>query len=102
EVMQAIIASLRRWLFGRLVAMLFAGVGTMLGFGLLGIPVAPALGLLAGLLTFIEYIGAILSAVPPLLLAVHQGWTTVFWVLVIFAGAHVVEGYVLTPLLARR
>jgi predicted PurR-regulated permease PerM len=102
EVMQAIIASLRRWLFGRLVAMLFVGVGTMLGFWLLGIPVALALGLLAGLLTFIEYIGAILSAVPPLLLAVNQGWTTVFWVLVIFAGAHVVEGYVLTPLLARR
>lgn len=102
EVMGSIIVSLRRWLFGRLVAMLFVGVGTTVGFWLLGIPVALALGLLAGFLTFIEYIGAIVSAIPPLLLAVNQGWSTVFWVLVLFAAAHAIEGYVLTPLLARR
>jgi predicted PurR-regulated permease PerM len=102
EVITAIVVSLHRWLFGRVLAMIFVGAATSLVFWLLGIPVALALGLLAGLLAFIEYIGAIVSALPALAMAANHGGPTVIWVLILFTGVHAVEGYVLTPLLARR
>jgi predicted PurR-regulated permease PerM len=102
QVVDRTATSLRRWLFGRVVAMVFVGAATSITFAILGLPVALGLGLFAGLLSFIEYIGAILSAVPALLLAANQGLGTVLWVLVLFTGVHAVEGYLLTPLLARR
>ncbi len=102
QVMTALVRALRRWLFGRVVAMLFVGVATTLALWLLDIPVALALGLLAGVLSFIEYIGPIASAVPALLLAIDQGLGTELWVAALFLAVHAVEGYMLTPYLARR
>jgi predicted PurR-regulated permease PerM len=92
---------LARWLFGRVVAMAFVAVSTTIAFALLGLPLAPALGLFAGTLTFVEYLGALLSAVPPLLVGLADSPETAIWVLVVFTALHVVEGYVLTPALAR-
>jgi predicted PurR-regulated permease PerM len=92
---------LTRWLLGRLVAMLFVGVTSTIAFVVLGVPLALTLGLLAGLLTFVEYIGAIASAIPPALLAFTKSPTLAVAVLGIFTVLHVIEGYVLTPLLAR-
>lgn len=93
--------TLGRWMLGRLVAMAFVGVSTGVAFHLLKIPGAFALAVFAGLLTFVEYAGAIISAIPPLLLGLAQGTSTAIAVLVIFTILHVIEGYVLTPLLAR-
>jgi predicted PurR-regulated permease PerM len=92
---------LTRWLLGRCVAMLFVGVTTGIAFHLFRLPLAAALGVFAGLLTFVEYAGAVISAVPPLLLALAQSPTTAATVLALYTGLHVIEGYVLTPLLAR-
>lgn len=93
---------LGRWLLGRAVAMAFVGVTTTIGLQLLHVPLAFSLGILAGALAFVEYVGAIASAVPPLLLAFGQSPTQALGVVLLFTGVHVVEGYVLTPLLARR
>jgi predicted PurR-regulated permease PerM len=93
--------SLTRWLLGRCVAMLFVGVTTGIAFHLLHIPLAGALAIFAGLLTFIEYAGAVISAIPPVLLAFAQSPTVAISVLVLYTALHVIEGYVLTPLLAR-
>ena len=60
--------TLRRLLFGRLIAMVFEGVGTwfMLAyviqlFGIAPVPMAALLGLITGLLAFLPNIGAITS-----------------------------------------
>jgi predicted PurR-regulated permease PerM len=49
----------------------------------------------------VEYAGAIASAIPPVILAFGQGPGTVLGVVVVYTVLHVIEGYVLTPLLAR-
>jgi predicted PurR-regulated permease PerM len=81
---------LRRWFVGRLVAMLLIGGLTALGLGLIGIPLGITLGLLAGLLNFIPYIGPITSFVPAGLIAVLQGPAAVLWVLLLpfTTGSH--------------
>ncbi len=94
-------SSLTRWLFGRLVAMLFVGLTCCIGFALLKVPLATTLGVLAGLLTFVEYVGAVASGVPPALLAFTKSPALALAVVVLFTVLHVIEGYVLTPLLAR-
>ncbi len=101
SVLAAVQHNLSRWLLGRLVAMVFVGVTTGIAFHLLGLPLALALGLFAGLMAFIEYAGAFISAIPPLLLALAKSPSTAVWVLATYTCLHVIEGYVLTPLLAR-
>jgi predicted PurR-regulated permease PerM len=93
--------NLTRWLWGRLLAMAFVGLTTSIVFHLLHLPLALTLGLFAGVLTFIEYAGAIISAVPPVLLGFSQSSSVGLAVLLAYAVLHVVEGYVITPLLAR-
>lgn len=93
--------SLSRWLLGRIAAMLFVAITSTISFYLLDLPLALALGVFAGLMTFVEYAGAVLSAIPPILLALTQSPTVALIVAALFTGLHVIEGYVLTPLFAR-
>ncbi|HEY8079422.1 MAG TPA: AI-2E family transporter [Labilithrix sp.] len=93
--------NLTRWLFGRLVAMLFVGVTCCVGFAIMKVPLATTLGILAGLLTFVEYIGAVASGIPPTLLAFTKSPALALGVVILFTVLHILEGYVLTPLLAR-
>jgi len=93
--------NLERWLLGRLVAMLFVGVASGIAFVILHVPLALPLAVFAGLLTFVEYVGAFASAVPPVLLAFSQSPAHALWVALVFTVLHIIEGYVLTPLLAK-
>jgi len=101
HVMAVATQNLERWLIGRLVAMAFVAVCCAIAFFALRVPLALPLALLAGLLTFVEYIGAVASGIPPVLLAFSQSPARALWVLLFFTGLHIVEGYVLTPLLTR-
>jgi len=78
-----------------------AAFGVIIGGGLylVGVP-SPALwGVLAGLLRFLPYIGAFLSALPPLILAAAVGpdWTMSLWVVGLFVVVEPVVGYVVEP-----
>lgn len=102
EVIHETAHRLARWLVGRIIAMAFVGVFTIIGLWIIDIPLAFTLGLLAGMFTFVEYVGAVTSAIPPMLLALTSNPMKALWVAVLFTIVHVVEGYVLTPIIARR
>ena len=102
RVMRDASTSVGRWLVARLVAMIACGILTYFGLWILHVPLALALAVIAGLLAFVDYIGAVASAVPALLVALSKGPTLVLGVAVVFALVHVVEGYLLTPWLVRR
>ncbi|UEM01822.1 AI-2E family transporter [Skermanella rosea] len=90
---------LKWWLIGRGISMVATGVLTGLGLWLLGIPLALTLALLAAALTFVPYVGAILSAIPALLLGLVQSPTMVLYVSLLYVVVQLVEGYLLTPLI---
>ncbi len=83
-----------------------AAFGLTIGVGLwtIGIPSAPLWGVLAGVLRFVPYIGAIISAVFPLMLAVavDPGWTLLIWTGVLFAVAEPLAGHIIEPWLYGR
>jgi predicted PurR-regulated permease PerM len=94
--------TLRWWLLGQLIDMAVVGVLTGIGLALLGMPLALALAVLAGLFTFIPYFGAIAAAVPAMVVALTVSWQTLVWVLAIFLGCHIIEGYLVSPIVQRR
>lgn len=102
DAMEEIAVSLRKWLVGTGIAMVAMGVLIAAGTALLGLPAPLALGLVAGLAEFVPIVGAIVSAVPGLMLAGTQDSQTVLWTLVFYVAAHQFEGQVLIPLIQRK
>lgn len=74
------------------------------GLWLMGVPAAGLWGILAGLLRFVPYIGAVIGAVGPLLLAlaIDPGWGLALQVAALFLLVEPLIGYVLEPLLYGR
>lgn len=93
---------LRGWVGGILVAMLL--MGTAAGIGLLAVGVEDwlLLALLTFLGTFVPYVGAVASAVPGLLVALAQSPRTLGLAALVYLGVHVLEGYIVEPVVMRR
>ena len=91
-------AALRLWLSGQLLAMRAVGVMISVGLILVGVPSPLALGVVAGGLEFIPFIGPVLGAIPALLLASSQDWHTVTWTALVFFVVQQIENNLLMPL----
>jgi predicted PurR-regulated permease PerM len=99
DVMDAAVDTLRNWLAAQLMSMAVVGVLTSLGLWVAGVPLAFALGLIAGLLAFIPNIGPIIAIAPALLLSFPDGLSMIVIVLGIYLGVQTLESYVVTPLI---
>ncbi|WP_304187920.1 AI-2E family transporter, partial [Phenylobacterium aquaticum] len=89
---------LKRWLASRLVVMAALGVLVSIGLKVLGVSGAIALGLTGGLLTFIPFVGALLAAIPAVLVAFTISPLTALLTVLMFWAAHFIEGNFITPL----
>lgn len=94
--------TLRGWLVTQLAVMVLIGVLVYALLSVLGSPNALALGVLAGVLNFVPYLGPILSAVPILLTLAGGDWTTLWVGALGLLVIQNLEGYVVTPLLQQR
>jgi predicted PurR-regulated permease PerM len=101
EVMNAMGVTLRRWLVAQLIAMLVVGVVTTLALLLIGVRAAVALGIIAGILEFVPYVGPILSAVPAVAMAFLDGPEKALWVLGAYVAIQQLENHILIPLLMK-
>lgn len=102
EIVDAIGHSLRWWLLGRTAMMMAVAILTFLGLWLLSIPLAPTLALIAGILTFVPYLGAVISAVPAVLIAFTKSPIDAAYVTLVYLAAHVLEGYIMTPFIQQK
>lgn len=86
--------------------LLNSGFGLLIGSGLwlIGVPSALLWGILAAILRFVPYLGAILSAVFPMVIAaaVDPGWTMLAWTAALFLVAEPLAGHVVEPLVYGR
>src|SRR6476620_5726632 len=76
------------------------GVVIGIGLWLIGIPSAILWGILAAVLRFVPYIGAVIAAAFPLALAVavDPGWSILLWTLALFLIVEPVVGHVIEPM----
>lgn len=102
EVLREIGNTLTDWLIGRAIDMAVVVGLTFAGLMLLDMPLALMLAIVAGLLNFVPYIGAIAGAVPAVLVAFGQSPVQALWVGLLFLAIQMVEGYLLAPYIQQR
>lgn len=102
EVLDALGEGLWHWLVGRWVASLFVFLAATVGLWLLGVPLALALGLIAGLLDFVPFVGPIIAAIPAILLAFTVSPTTALYTMLLYLGLQQIEGNIVTPIIQQK
>lgn len=103
ETMTEMTSAVRSYLIWRTIINI--GLAIVLGgvFQLMGLHQGWTWGLLAGVLSYIPYIGPIIAGVPPLLDAfVHGSPMLALGVLAIYTAVIVLEGYLIVPLVMGR
>lgn len=91
--------TLGAFLRGQLSVMIILGVLYGVGLWAVGISVGPLIGMIAGLISFVPYLGAIVGVAMGVIAALvqYQDAFHVAMVLIVFASGQLLEGYVLVP-----
>jgi predicted PurR-regulated permease PerM len=90
---------LRVWLGGQILLMVIVGVITWLGLALLGLDQAVALGVLAGLFSFVPNFGPIAALVPALVVGIVQAPQSIALIVLIIYGASFLQSQLIAPLI---
>ncbi len=102
EVLDDMGEALKLWFIGQLLDMAVVTVLTGVGLYVLGVKLAGTLALLAGLLNFVPYIGALAGSLPALLIASSQGPSLALYTAILITAVQLVEGNVIAPLIQKR
>ena len=102
EVLWEMYHAVQRWFIGQLAAMTFIAVFWAVSLWAIGVPFALLLGIFSGLVSFIPYVGATISVVLPLLLALISEPFTAVYVILAFVAIQQIEGNILQPVLMSR
>ncbi len=98
DTIDATARTLRYWLLGQGIAMVFVGVLTALGLWLAGVPLAFLLGVIAGVLEFVPFLGPVAATIPGVLIALTEGWTVALYATLVYVIVQQIENRLLVPL----
>lgn len=90
-----------RWLQGQVFLSLSVGFSVFIALWLLGIKYSLILGILAGLLEIVPFVGPIFSGAVAFLIALSQSLSSAIYVLILFIVIQQLESYLLTPTFMR-
>lgn len=93
--------ALRKWLLGQGIAMLAVGIATGIGLAIAGVPLALALGIVAGIADFVPIVGPILAAVPGILIGFSVSPETALYALIVYVVVQQLEGNIVMPIAQR-
>jgi len=102
EVLEATGYTLQHWLLGQGITMVTVGILTAVGLWIVGIPLAPLLGVIAALLEFIPFIGPIVAAIPGVLIALTLGWNKALYAVIVYIIVQQSEGHIIIPLIQKK
>ena len=89
--------NLKKWLKGKLFAMLVVFILTAIGLSVMSIPMWLTLALIAGILNFIPNFGPLIAMIPAVLVAFMQGADKALLVVGLYTLIQVVESNLITP-----
>ncbi|RYF85911.1 MAG: AI-2E family transporter [Chitinophagaceae bacterium] len=96
-IMEKLGENLKKWLKGKLFAMLVVFILTSVGLVIMGIPMWLALALIAGILNFIPNFGPLIAMIPAVLVGLLQSPITAVWVAGLYLVVQVLESNFITP-----
>lgn len=102
EVLGDMYGAVQRWFLGQLASMTIIGLLFTVSMVIIGIPFALLLGIFAGLISFVPYLGPVISVIPPVLLALTGNPIDALWVLLAYALIQAIEGNLVQPMVMSR
>lgn len=102
EALDDMNAGMRGWMRGQAISMVVAAAMTSAGLWLLGVPASGGLGLIAGLLDPIPFVGPLIAAVPAVLLAFTVSPLTALWTGLLFIVIQQIQGNFLQPMIQKQ
>ncbi|GEO11138.1 AI-2E family transporter [Segetibacter aerophilus] len=94
--------TLTKWLKGQVFSMVIVAILKGVALAVLGIPMATALALIAGILNFIPNFGPLISMFPAILIALTLGINKAILVTVVYLVIQIFDGNVITPSIQRK
>ena len=102
EILKKVYSTVQYWLLGQLVDMAILGALSAVALTLIGVPFPILLGLITAVMSFVPYIGAVASVIPPVLLALTVNPLDAVWVMLAYLLIQQVESDLIYPLIMSR
>ncbi|WP_345953932.1 AI-2E family transporter [Mucilaginibacter sp. PAMB04168] len=102
EIINRLSLVLKGWLKGMMIAMVLIAILSFTGLTIIGIPMALALAVIAGILNFIPNFGPIMAMVPAVLLGLVDSTQSAIIVAALYILIQTLESNIITPTIQRR
>ncbi len=103
EILVKMYHAIQKWFLGQLTSMTIIGVFSAVALSIIGIPFAVLLGLISGLISFIPFIGPVISVIPPALLGLTGGDPIqAVWVILAYLAIQAIESNLIQPIVMSR
>lgn len=99
DVIKRLDSTLKGWLKGMLIAMLFIASLSFIGLSIIGVPMALALAFLAGFLNFIPNFGPLIAMIPAVLIGFTVSGNTALVIALLYVAIQTVESNMITPMI---
>ncbi|RRJ65851.1 AI-2E family transporter [Paenibacillus oralis] len=97
QVIHEIDNMLKGFIAGRMISAMMLAVMGFIGFWLVGLPYPLLLAIVMALFNFVPYFGALLGAIPCVIVAFTVSPSMVLWVILIVVIAQQIEGNLISP-----
>src|SRR3712207_925712 len=94
--------TVQKWFLGQLASMTIIGLLFTVAMFVIGIPFALLLGIFSGLISFVPYVGPLISVILPMLLALTGNPIDALWVILAYLGIQAIEGNLVQPIVMSR
>lgn len=98
RVLQEMNKQVSSYIRGQLTVAFAVAILFMVGFSIIGLDYAITLGVIAGFLNLVPYIGSFLAMIPAIFLGIVGGPVLLIQVLIVFAIEQAIEGRLISPL----
>ena len=102
ELITAIEQRIGAYVVGQLTVNVIMGTLATIAYLIIGLPYAPLLGLIVGIMEFIPLIGPLIGVIPALIIGFSISPTTALWTVIAAIIIHQVESNFLSPRVMRR
>ena len=99
DILDKMYHSVQKWFLGQLTSMTIIGVFSAVALSIIGIPFAVLLGLASGLISFVPFVGPVISVIPPTLLGLTgDDPLKAFWVILVYLVIQAIESNLIQPI----
>lgn len=98
EVLVKMNGQISQYISGQITVAFFVGVMFVVGYAIIGLNYGTAIGIFAGVLNIIPYVGSFVGMVPAIVIALVTSPVMLVKVLIVFMIEQTIEGRILSPL----